>query len=108
MRKNMMLRSCLLLSIGAVLLAGCTGRGFQPPPPEFTNWKKSGVSQEGVKSAMTACGYTNLIGTGDATPIDQVLKRFYCMKDSGFKRTDNIDLCKEGRIGESPVCEGRR
>ena len=57
---------------------------------------------------MTACGYTNLTGTGDKTPIDQVLKRFYCMKDAGFKRTDNIDLCKEGRIGESPVCEGRR
>jgi hypothetical protein len=98
----------LLLSFCALLLIGCTGRGFQPPPPEFTNWKKSGVAQEGVKSAMTACGYTNLTGTGDTTPIDEVLTQFYCMKDSGFKRADNIDLCKEGRIGESPVCEGRR
>jgi hypothetical protein len=82
-----MLRSTLLLTIGAVLLTGCTGRGFQPPPPEFTNWKKSGVSQEGVKSAMRACGYINLTGTGDTTPIDQVLTQFYCMKDSGFTLT---------------------
>ena len=103
-----MLTKSLLLSFCTVLLVGCTGRGFQPPPPEFTNWKKVGVSEKGVKNAMTACGYTNLIGTGDRTPIDQVLTRFYCMKDAGFKRTDNIDLCKEGRIGESPVCEGRR
>ncbi|XKU41546.1 hypothetical protein BG51_00755 [Pseudomonas [fluorescens] ATCC 17400] len=103
-----MLTRSLLLSVCAVTLVGCTGRGFQPPLPEFTNWKKVGVSEKGVKNAMTACGYTNLVGTGDTTPIDQVLTRFYCMKDAGFKRTDNIDLCKEGRIGESPVCEGRR
>ena len=103
-----MFRKSLVSSMYALLLIGCTGRGFQPPPPEFTNWKKIGVSEEDVKHAMTACGYTNLIGTGDRTPIDQVLTQFYCMKDAGFKRTDNIDLCKEGRIGESPVCEGRR
>ena len=103
-----MLTKSLLLSFCTVLLVGCTGRGFQPPPPEFTNWKKIGVTENGVKSAMTACGYINLTGTGDRTPIDQVLTQFYCMKDAGFKRTDNIDLCKEGRIGESPVCEGRR
>lgn len=98
----------LLLSFFAVLLVGCTGRGFQPPPPTFTEWKKSGVSQVGVKSAMRACGYTNLVGTGDDSPIDLVLTRFYCMKDAGFSRKDNLDLCKQGRIGESPVCEGRR
>ena len=103
-----MLTKSLLLSFCAVLLIGCTGRGFQPPPPEFTNWKKNGVSEEGVKSAMTACGYTNLIGTGDRTPIDQVLTRFYCMKDAGYKRKDNVDMCKLGRIGESAVCDGRR
>lgn len=98
----------LLLSVCAVLLIGCTGRGFQPPPPAFTQWQKSGVSVEGVKSAMRACGYTNLVGTGDDSPIDEVLTRFYCMKDSGFTHKGNLDLCKEGRIGESPVCEGRR
>ena len=27
---------------------------------------------------------------------------------AGCKRKDNLDLCKLGRIGESPVCEGRR
>jgi hypothetical protein len=57
---------------------------------------------------MRACGYTNLDGAGDTSPIDVVLTRFYCMKDAGFKRRDNLDLCKLGRIGESPVCEGRR
>ncbi|MGO2715118.1 hypothetical protein [Pseudomonas helleri] len=98
----------LLLSFCAVLLVSCTGRGFQPPPGAYTKWYKKGVSQAGVDNAMRACGYTNLDGVGDTSPIDVVLTRFYCMKDAGFKRRDNLDLCKQGRIGESPVCEGRR
>ena len=98
----------LLLSFCAVLLVGCTGRGFQPPPGAYTQWYKKGVNQAGVDNAMRACGYTNLDGVGDTSPIDVVLTRFYCMKDAGFKRRDNLDLCKQGRIGESPVCEGRR
>nr|WP_157015907.1 hypothetical protein [Pseudomonas batumici] len=103
-----MLKGNLLLSACALLLTGCTFTPFQPPPPEFTKWQKNGASVEDVKSGMRACGYTNLAGTGDKTPIDQALKRFYCMKDSGFTRKDNLDLCKQGRIGESPICEDRR
>ena len=89
-----------------VVVGGCTP--FQPPPGDYTQWKKKGVSQQGVDDAMRACGYTNLDGVGDKSPIDVVLTRFYCMKDAGFIRTDDLDLCKLGRIGESPVCEGRR
>ena len=107
MSKNAMFSRCLLLSFCAVLTTGCTGRGFQPPPPDFTYWQKSGVSVEGVKSSMLACGYANVAGTGGGS-IDEKLKHFYCMKDAGFTRKDNLDLCKLGRIGESPVCEGRR
>ena len=103
-----MLTKSLLLSFCAVLLIGCTGRGFQPPPGNYTQWYKKGVTQSGVDNAMRACGYTNLDGVGDTSPIDVVLTRSYCMKDAGFKRRDNLDLCKQGRIGESPVCEGRR
>jgi hypothetical protein len=98
----------MLLSVCALSLIACTGRGFQPPPGDFTQWKKSGVSQQGVDDAMRACGYTNLDGAGDRSPIDERLTRFYCMKDAGFKRKDGLDLCKLGRIGESPVCDGRR
>lgn len=97
----------LLWSFCALLLIGCTGRGFQPPPPDFVNWQKSGVSVEGVKSAMLACGYPNVAGIGNGS-IDAELTHFYCMKDAGFKRKDNMDLCKQGRVGESSVCEGRR
>ena len=107
-RKNAMCTKGLLLSFCAVLLVGCTGRGFQPPPGDYTQWYKKGVTQSGVDNAMRACGYTNLDGVGDTSPIDVVLTRFYCMKDAGFSRRDKIDLCKLGRIGESPVCEGRR
>lgn len=102
-----MFKRRLSLSLCAVLLVGCTGRGFQPPPPDFVNWQKSGVSVEGVKSAMLACGYPNVAGIGDES-IDAALTHFFCMKDAGFKRKDNLDLCKVGRIGESPVCKGRR
>ena len=107
-RMNAMCTKGLLLSFCAVLLVGCTGRGFQPPPGDYTQWYKKGVTQSGVDNAMRACGYTNLDGVGDTSPIDVVLTRFYCMKDAGFSRRDKIDLCKLGRIGESPVCEGRR
>lgn len=102
-----MLMRRMLLSFCAVLLVGCTGRGFQPPPPDFVYWQKDGISVEGVKSAMLACGYPNVAGIGEDS-IDAQLKHFYCMKDAGFKRKDNLDLCTLGRIGESPVCEGRR
>ena len=103
-----MFRKSLVSSVCACLLIGCTGRGFQPPPPNYTKWYKAGVSQAGVKDAMRACGYTNLDGAGDASPIDVRLTRFYCMNDAGFKRKDKLDMCKLGRVGESPVCEGRR
>jgi len=56
---------------------------------------------------MLACGYENVAGTGGGS-IDERLKHFYCMKDAGFTRKDNLDLCKLGRVGESPVCDGRR
>ncbi|KTB56530.1 hypothetical protein [Pseudomonas syringae] len=85
---------------------GC--RPFQPPPGDYNQWYKKGVSQEGIDTAMRRCGYTNLDGVGDSSPIDVKLTRFYCMKDAGFKRKDKIDLCREGRIGESQVCDGRR
>ena len=71
-----------------MLLVGCTGRGFQPPAPDYTKWYKEGVSQTGIIAAR--------------------LLNFYCMKDAGYKRKDNLDMCKLGRIGESPVCDGRR
>lgn len=99
--RNQLLGLSLLAVVG-----GCTP--FQPPPGDYTLWYKKGVTQSGVDNAMRACGYTNLDGAGDTSPIDVVLTRFYCMKDAGFKRRDNLDLCKLGRIGESPVCEGRR
>jgi hypothetical protein len=89
--------------IGAFALSGCTP--FQPPPPDFSKWYKSGVSLDGVKTAMRACGYTNLDGAGDASHVDIRLTGFYCTKDAGFKRKDNLDLCKAGLISESPVCE---
>jgi hypothetical protein len=78
-------------SIGNVI-GWLHAKGLSTAAAGIYQLEKSGVSQEGVKSAMTACGYTNLIGTGDTTPIDQVLTHFYCMKDSGFKRTNNIPM----------------
>ncbi len=101
-----MFKSAMLPGLGLLVVAGCTP--FQPPPPDFTRWYKSGVSEVEVKSAMRGCGYTNLDGGGDLSPIDVRLARFYCMKDAGFSRKDNLDMCKLGRVGESPVCEGRR
>lgn len=101
-----MFKRYLLPGLSVLMLNGCTP--FQPPPPDFTQWYRKGVSPEGVKSAMRACGYVNLDGVGDRSPIDEKLTRFYCMKDAGYSRKDSLDPCKLGRIGESAVCEGRR
>ncbi|KAB7895695.1 hypothetical protein GA565_06675 [Rouxiella sp. S1S-2] len=103
-----MFRKSLESSICAFLLIGCTGRGFQPPPGDYTKWYKEGVSQDGIDNAMRACGYTNLDGAGDASPIGVRLTRFYCMKDAGFKRKDKLDMCKNGRVSENAECNGRR
>ncbi|WP_439865872.1 hypothetical protein ACTAB9_03975 [Pseudomonas syringae] len=89
-----------------VLSSSCTP--FQPPPPTYSQWYKEGVPLSGVKNAMRACGYTNLDGAGDGSPMNDVLKKFYCMKDSGFSRKDKLDLCKQSHISDSPVCDGRR
>ena len=102
----MLLTRNQLLGLSLLFFGGCTP--FQPPPGDYTQWYKKGESQSGVDNAMRACGYTNLDGVGDTSPIDVVLTRFYCMKDAGFSRRDKLDLCKQGRIGESPVCAGRR
>ncbi|MFU0840342.1 MAG: hypothetical protein ACFWUJ_17935 [Pseudomonas fragi] len=77
-RNNAMYTKSLLLSVCAVLLVGCTGRGFQPPAPDYTKWYKEGVSQTGSIAAMRACGYTNVDGAGDRSPIDVRLLNFYC------------------------------
>ena len=98
----------LLLSFCAVLLVGCTGRGFQPPPPEFTNWKKAGMSEKDVKSAMTACGYINLTGTGDTTPIDQVLTQFYCMKAQVASAPITLTCARKAASANHRCAEGRR
>ena len=100
------IRNQLLGLSRLVVVGGCTP--FNRRQGATHNGTRRGVSQSGVDNAMRACGYINFDGVGDTSPIDVVLTRFYCMKEAGFKRRDNLDLCKEGRIGESPVCEGRR
>ena len=84
------------------------GKGLSTAGSGLHKWYKEGVSQTGIIAAMRACGYTNVDGAGDRSPIDVRLLNFYCMKDAGYKRKDNLDMCKLGRIGESPVCDGRR
>ena len=59
--RNQLLGLTLLLAVG-----GCTP--FQPPPGDYTQWYKKGVTQSGVDNAMRACGYTNLDGAGDTSP----------------------------------------
>ena len=100
------IRNQLLGLSRLVVVGGCTP--FNRRQGATHNGTRRGVSQSGVDNAMRACGYINFDGVGDTSPIDVVLTLFYCMKEAGFKRRDNLDLCKEGRIGESPVCEGRQ
>lgn len=74
-----------------LFLTACLGqKPFQPHPPNFKQWVKDGVSEEGVKEAMRKCGYEDIYGYGgdrDSTMNESALRQV-CMFKNGFLRKD--------------------
>lgn len=87
-------------------LAGCASKKpFQPPPPEYSEWIKNDVLEEGVKQAMKDCGYKDLYGYGDQTSANDVARRQNCMFKNGFSRRSGYKgLCSLKEQNYLPAC----
>jgi hypothetical protein len=74
----------------ASCISGCFGgEPFQPPPPEFENWSKTGVTDLDVKKAMLECGYPSPYQAaqwriGQAVTQEEFALMYVCMKSYGF------------------------
>lgn len=73
-----------ILILSLAFISACSVRGFQPPPPNYKSWIKSGASEQGVKKTMLDCGYPNPFTTGNATGNDEA-KWENCMFKNGFR-----------------------
>lgn len=91
-----------LLILMSLALIGCTGKKlFQPPPQEFKQWIKNGVSEEIVKKTMLECGFKNTFGNASMDD-NSYAKAQNCMLSKGFVHTSDFNICKGN--AELPAC----
>ncbi|VVE77536.1 hypothetical protein [Pandoraea sputorum] len=93
----------LMVTFGAVGLAACTTRPFQPSPPLYKLWAKRGVDEQGVRNAMLACGFPNsaYVDRKDMT-LNDFAKGELCMIDHGFQYQDRRIICTD--FPDLPAC----
>jgi len=77
---------------------------FQPPPALFETWSKRGVDEQGVRSALLACGFPNDYRADDTNITDNNYARGeLCMLSKGFVRRGDRTFCElSPRV---PVCQ---
>ena len=95
-----MLRKSQIITLPALiasvlLLTGC------PPPAEFTQWRRTSTSVDGVKAAMAECG-DPVGGSLTQLPINEQVLQFQCMQRLGFKRKDGFEFCEV--MKDTPAC----
>ena len=101
----------LVLTI-ALALGACSNKPFQPIPPLFTLWSKSGTDAEGVKRALLDCGHANIgsgfdvqdMRTGKVTRNDMV-KANRCMEQAGFTHHSGKRTCDYTFNANLPACQ---
>ncbi|MBH3422272.1 hypothetical protein [Pseudomonas gessardii] len=94
LRKSQIITFPALIAL-SLLLTGC------PPPAEFTQWKRTSTSADGVKAAMTECG--DPVDTSMMhLPINERVLQFQCMQRLGFKRKDGFEFCEV--MKDIPAC----
>jgi hypothetical protein len=104
-----------------LFLSGCLGwKPFQPPPPEFESWSKSGASVLEVKKSMLECGYPSPYEAtrhGDPVNQEEFASMYMCMRSSGFifsdggydfcSRSNELNACKLGAVAPGRDIEKR-
>lgn len=79
---------CLISTCLLTVLAACSVTGsFQPIPPMFQNWEKSGTTPDDVKKALLVCGYDNPFTGFDArkeVSLNERARITKCMRDDAF------------------------
>jgi hypothetical protein len=83
------MRKVIFTVFGLIILTGCIPKkAFQPNPPEFKNWVKSGSTDEDVKAQMTKCGFRNLYIGDSRDTRDDTAKQETCMFSNGYMYND--------------------
>lgn len=79
---------CLISTCLLAVLTACSVAGsFQPIPPMFQNWEKSGATPDDVKNALLICGYDNPFTGFDArkeVSLNERARITKCMRDDAF------------------------
>lgn len=91
---------------------GCANKPFQPIPPLFRLWSKSGTDGEEVKRALLACGHTN-VGTGfDVQDMrtgkvsqNVIVTANRCMEKAGFTYHSGKRTCDYAFNAHLPACK---
>ncbi|MCD6027635.1 MAG: hypothetical protein K0R08_2154 [Solimicrobium sp.] len=95
----MLFRILILLS-----LSGCFGKKpFQPPPLEYQQWVKVGVSADTIKQIMLECGFDNSHGNAKMDD-NSYAKAQNCMIKKGFKHTGEFNICVSSDSYNLPAC----
>ncbi|PCI41847.1 MAG: hypothetical protein COB41_10230 [Proteobacteria bacterium] len=103
------MRLILIMLLLSILTTGCNKAYFQPPPPEYEIWSKSGASELDVKKAMLECGMNNPFGETDPKLYPYNRNRYYlarfCMESEGYiERGMNVrEACR--LYPETPACQ---
>jgi hypothetical protein len=84
----------ILFVLTLLALTSCMGRKpFQPPPPEFKQWVKTGISEGIVKATMLECGFSNPFGNA-LMDDNNYAEAQNCMMRKGFVHTSGFNICK--------------
>jgi hypothetical protein len=96
-----------LLFLISINLYGCFGwKPFQPNPPEYMMWKKSGNSQTDIKKILLECGfptvyYINLTEIGMTN--GEFIRGSRCMEKQGYLYLSDMHFCS-GWHEKPPDC----
>lgn len=104
--KNTSLLLCLLLPF---LTACFPEKPFQPNPPAFKGWVKSGVSDVEVKLEMQSCGFNNVYARERNIEYSEEIKHENCMFQKGYHYISGYKgTCYSNGWERYPVCVEHR
>ena len=99
------MKHLLFLILVGSAIAGCAGKIFQPPPPNFLHWTAPGKSVIDVKKKLLECGAPEPSGRDYQTlGRNAQLSISFCMVHAGFHSSTDYLLCSHEWERMLPVC----